>query len=222
MVAVDRARCTTSSHNLSHQWRNKPDPADFSGLRRTTGQDLGPRHTDRRVSQSLEPDRISMCEDAFAMRPASIPGATGSLLVSATTVLYLVVINSQGNVDTRRVTVWVITLATCAALGTVASWSRQPKVRSIILATTGGALVGLGWLGIFSIGLLLVASGVLFVIAAVKAAAEDRSGSGALPTCLGCDRVRWSPDSASLDCLAHVGLHESRDVRPTSLGPVRE
>jgi hypothetical protein len=119
------------------------------------------------------------------MRPASISGAAGSLLVSVTTVLYLVIINSQGNVDTRRVTIWVVTLATCASLGTVASWSRQPRVRSLILATTGGALIGLGFLGIFSIGLLLIAAGVLLMVATVKAVAEDRSGSMLLAFLLG-------------------------------------
>jgi hypothetical protein len=119
------------------------------------------------------------------MRLASISGATGSPLVSLTTVLYLAIINSQGNVDRRRVTVWVVTLAACALLGTVASWSRQPRVRSIILATTAGALLGLGFLGIFSIGLLLVAAGVLLMVATLKAAAEDRSGSMVLPCLLG-------------------------------------
>jgi hypothetical protein len=93
--------------------------------------------------------------------------------VSVTTVLYLVIIDSQGNVDTRRVAVWAVTLGTCASLGTVGSWSRQPRVRSIILATTAGALLGLGFLGIFSIGLLLIAAGVLLMVATVKAVAED-------------------------------------------------
>ena len=102
----------------------------------------------------------------------------------ATTLLYLVVINSQGNVDTRRVTVWVVALVTCASLGTVASWSRQPSVRSMILAGTAGALIGLGFLGIFSIGLLLVAAGVLLTVATVKAVAEG-SGSMFLPFLLG-------------------------------------
>jgi hypothetical protein len=134
-----------------------------------------------------------MCEDVFAMRPASISGATGSLLVSVTTVLYLVIINSQGNVDTRRVAVWAVTLGTCASLGTVGSWSRQPRVRSIILATTAGALLGLGFLGIFSIGLLLVAAGVLLMVATVKAVAEDRSGSMLLPFLLGATALVGSP-----------------------------
>src|SRR5665213_1945235 len=111
------------------------------------------------------------------MRPASISGATGSLLVSLTTVLYVVVIDAQGNVDTRRSTAWVVALLTCALLGTVASWFRQPRARSMILAGTAGALLGLGFLGLFSIGLLLVASGVLLAVASVKAVAEDRSGS---------------------------------------------
>jgi magnesium-transporting ATPase (P-type) len=119
------------------------------------------------------------------MRPASISGATGSSLVLLTTVLYLVVIDSQGNADTRRVTAWVVTLVTCASLGTLASWSCQPRVRSIILAVTAGALLGLGLLGIFSIGLLLVAAGVLLSVAAMNAVAEDRSGSLLLPSVLG-------------------------------------
>ena len=134
-----------------------------------------------------------MCEDAFAMRPASISGVTGSLLVSLTTVLYLVIINEQGNGDTWRVTVFVVTLVTCASLGAVASWSRHPRVRSIILATTAGALLGFGFLGIFSIGLLLLAAGVLLTVATVKAVAEDRSGSMLLPFLLGATAFVGAP-----------------------------
>jgi hypothetical protein len=104
--------------------------------------------------------------------------------VSVTTVFYLVLIDSQGS-DDSRVLVWAIALASCASLGAVASWSRAPEVRSVILAATGGALLGLGWLGIFSIGLLLVASGALFVIGARTAAEEDHARSGALAFALG-------------------------------------
>ena len=111
------------------------------------------------------------------MRPGSIPGVVGSLLVSATILLYLIVIGLQGNVDTRRVALWAITLATCAMLATYASWSSSPRVRSIGFAIAAGALIGLGWLGIFSIGLLLIAAGVLLLVATAKALAEDGSGS---------------------------------------------
>jgi hypothetical protein len=55
----------------------------------------------------------------------------------------------------------------------------------MILAVTAGALLGLGFLGIFSIGLLLVAAGVLLSVAAMNAVAEDRSGSLLLPSVLG-------------------------------------
>jgi hypothetical protein len=113
--------------------------------------------------------------------------------VSATAVLYLVLIDSQGSTDARRVSVWGIALATCAAVGAVASWSRQPGVRSISLAVTGGALLGLGWLGIFSIGLLLIASGVLFVVGARTAAAEDPAHSGALAFALGAIALAAAP-----------------------------
>jgi hypothetical protein len=134
-----------------------------------------------------------MCEDASAMRPASISGATGGLLVLATTLLYLVIIDLQGNVDTRRVTVWVATLVICASFATVASWSRRPRVRSLTLATTAGTLFGLGFLGIFSIGLLLVAAGVLLSVATVKAAAEDCSSSMLLPFLLGAIALAGAP-----------------------------
>jgi hypothetical protein len=119
------------------------------------------------------------------MRPASIPGAAASLLVSATTLAYLALIDSQGSADSRRVTVWGIALATCAALGAVASWSRQAKMRSIMLAVTGGALFGLGLLGIFSIGLLLIVSGVLLIAGSRAAAAEVPSHSGPVAVALG-------------------------------------
>jgi hypothetical protein len=127
------------------------------------------------------------------MRPASIPGATGSLLVWVTAVLYLMLIDAQGSTDARRVSVWGIALMTCAAVGAVASWSREPKARSISLAVTGGALLGLGWLGIFSIGLLLITSGLLLVVGAWTAAAEDPAESGALAFVLGAVALAAAP-----------------------------
>ena len=54
----------------------------------------------------------------------------------------------------------------------------------MILATTAGALLGLGFLGIFSIGLLLVGAGLLLSVAAMKAV-EDSSISLLLPSVLG-------------------------------------
>jgi hypothetical protein len=127
------------------------------------------------------------------MRPASIPGATGSLVVSATAVLYVMLIDAQGSTDPRRVSVWGIALTTCAAVGAVGSWSRQPKVRSISLAVTGGALLGFGWLGIFSIGMLLIVSGALLVVGARTAAAEDPAQSGALAFALGVVALAAAP-----------------------------
>ena len=111
------------------------------------------------------------------MRPGSIAGVAGSLLVAATAALYLVVIGSQGNVNTRRVASVAVMLAACALLAMYASWAPSPRVRSVAFAVAAGALLGLGWLGIFSIGLLLIAAAVLLLIAASRAFAEDGSGS---------------------------------------------
>jgi hypothetical protein len=122
--------------------------------------------------------RRTICEDVEhcpVMRPASIPGATASLLVWATTLLYVVLVDSQGSADSQRVTAWGISLATCGAVASTASWSRRPEVRSIMLAMTGGALLGLGGLGIFSIGLLLIVSGTLLIVGARAAVVESPS-----------------------------------------------
>jgi hypothetical protein len=61
------------------------------------------------------------------------------------------------------------------------------------LATTAGALIGLGLLGSFSIGLFLVAAGVLLGVAAVKTAAEDRRGWPFIPVLLGAIALVGAP-----------------------------
>ena len=127
------------------------------------------------------------------MRPGSIAGAVGSLLVAATAVLYLVVIGSQGNVDTRRVASVAIMLAVCALLGMYGAWAPSPKVRSVVFAIAAGALLGLGWLGIFSIGLFLVAAGVLLLFAASKALAENGSDSVVIAVLCGAIALAGAP-----------------------------
>ena len=127
------------------------------------------------------------------MRPGSVAGVVGSLLVVATAVLYLVVIGLQGNVDTRRVASVLIMLAACALLAMYASWASSARVRSVVFAIAAGALFGLGWLGIFSIGLLLIAAGVLLLVAASRALAADRSGSVGIAVLCGAAALAGAP-----------------------------
>ena len=63
----------------------------------------------------------------------------------------------------------------------------------MILATIAGALLGLGFLGIFSIGLPLVVASVLLTVASVKAVAEDCSDSMLLPSLLGATAFVGAP-----------------------------
>jgi hypothetical protein len=119
------------------------------------------------------------------MRAGSVPGAIGILLVLTTTVLYLAIIDSQGDTGSRRTIGVVIALLLSAALGVVASWSLPAKSRSAIFAVAAGSLLGLGWLAIFSIGLLLLASGALFAFAALKVLAEAQAASVAPPLIAG-------------------------------------
>ena len=119
------------------------------------------------------------------MRAGSVPGAIGSLLVLTTTVLYLAIIGSQGDTGSRRTVGVVVALLISAALGATACWSWPAKSRSAIFAVAAGSLLGLGWLAIFSIGLLLFASGVLFAFAALRVLAEAQATSVGLPLIAG-------------------------------------
>lgn len=86
-----------------------------------------------------------VCEAGF------LPGAIGSLVALATTVLYLAILDSQGDVESRRTAGVVVVLVLAAALGLVASWSVSAEPRSSAFAVAAGSLLGLGWLAIFSI-----------------------------------------------------------------------
>lgn len=133
------------------------------------------------------------------MRAGSVPGAIGSLLVLTTSVLYFAIINSQGDTGSRRTIGVVVALLISAALGVVASCSLPAKSRSAIFAVAAGSLLGLGWLAIFSIGLLLLASGALFAFAALKVLAEAQATSVALPLTAGAIVACRSASAAALD-----------------------
>ena len=160
-----------------------------------------------------------MCEDVFAMRPASISGATGSLLVSVTTVLYLVIINSQGNVDTRRVAVWAVTLGTCASV-TRDCW--------VVVSPTEGSEHHLGdhcrrapRVGFPRNFLDWAAPGCSGRSSDGRHSEGGRRrpfGFHVASVSSGCDRACWKPDSAALDHLA-LAAAEGSDTRPTSPGP---
>lgn len=108
------------------------------------------------------------------MRIVSIAGIGGSAVAGGTTLLYIAIIRSQGDQSAASVTPWAVTFLICAILGLVASYLESPRSRSLLFAVTAGTMLGVGFLAIFSIGTLLILAGVLFALAASRAATSGR------------------------------------------------
>lgn len=119
------------------------------------------------------------------MRIVSIAGIGGSAVAAGTSVLYLAIIESQGTESVASVAPWAVTFASCAVLGAVASFVESPRSRSLLFAATAGTMLGAGFLAIFSIGMLLILAGVLFALAASRAAARGRPRDFVLPWIVG-------------------------------------
>ena len=82
--------------------------------------------------------------------------------------MYLAIIRSQGDQSVGSVTPWAATCLVCVVLGVTASFVDSPRSRSLLFAAAAGTMVGVGFLAIFSIGLLLILSGALFALAASR------------------------------------------------------
>jgi hypothetical protein len=114
------------------------------------------------------------------VRIVSITGVGGSAVAGGTTLLYLAIIRSQGDQSVASVTPWAVTFLICAILGVVASYLESPRSRSLLFAASAGTMLGVGFLAIFSIGILLILAGVLFAIAASRAATSGRARDAGL------------------------------------------
>ena len=119
------------------------------------------------------------------MRIVSIAGIGGSAVAGGTALLYVAIIRSQGDQSAARVTPWAVTFLICAILGLVASYLESPRARSLLFASTGGTMLGVGFLAIFSIGTLLILAGVLFALAASRAVTSGRVRDGAMAWVVG-------------------------------------
>ena len=104
------------------------------------------------------------------MRTVSVAGIGGSAVSGGTTLLYLGIIRSQGDQSVASVTPWALTFLSCAFVGVVASFVESPHWRLLLFPATAGTMLGVGFLAVFSIGSLLIVAGVLFAIAASRAA----------------------------------------------------
>ena len=112
------------------------------------------------------------------MKITSRVGFAGACVVLATTVLYLVIIDSEGNNGPAAIAPWVAILTVSGSVAAVGAWLPSPRARSTIFAVTAAAMVAVGFLAIFSIGMLLLVGGTLLARAALSAAAEIRPPRG--------------------------------------------
>jgi hypothetical protein len=99
---------------------------------------------------------------ASAVRPrVNLAGAIAAVLAGAVTLVYVGIILIQGEEDVGR----VVLVASTIAGGALASWAGSvvdhTRARSSLLGAAAGALLGLGYLALFSIGILLALAGVV-------------------------------------------------------------
>jgi hypothetical protein len=99
--------------------------------------------------------------------------------------LYLAIIRSQGDQSVASVTPWAVTFLLCAIVGVVASYVESPRSRSLLFAAVAGTMLGVGFLAIFSIGMLLILAGVLFALAASRAVTSGRVRDALMPWVVG-------------------------------------
>ena len=119
------------------------------------------------------------------VRIVSIAGIGGSAVAGGTAVLYLALIRSQGHQSVATITPWAVTFLICTIIGVVASYLESPRSRSLLFATIAGTMLGVGFLAIFSIGMLLILAGVLFAHAASRPVTSGRVRDALMPWAVG-------------------------------------
>lgn len=112
---------------------------------------------------------------------ANVPGLFAAVLAGVITVGYLGLIAAEGGGnDPGRVALVASTIGGAATAAWIGSVLGNGRVRSSLLGAAAGVLLSLGYLALFSIGILLILAGILAVAAAVKEAAHSRQVASTL------------------------------------------
>lgn len=100
------------------------------------------------------------------MRPARVDGmaVAASVLAMAMLFVYLSVIRQQGNAPAA----WAVAALTAGAAGAAYGAAVAAPYRRAALALAGLGLIAIGMLAILTIGLPILAAGVLCLVAAVR------------------------------------------------------
>ena len=107
------------------------------------------------------------------MRHVSAAGVCGGVLTLAVSVLYVAILISQGDTSVAQSTPWVVLFVAVGLLGLAASFTTRSRLRLQVFAVCAAVMLAVGVLAIFSIGILLVAAGLLFASAAINARRTD-------------------------------------------------
>jgi hypothetical protein len=104
---------------------------------------------------------------ARVARPTNPAGITAAVLAAATLVGYLGLILAEGSSnDWGRVLLTSSTIAVAAAGAWIGSVAATGAARAGALGGAAGILLGLGYLALFSIGLILIVTGLIALGAA--------------------------------------------------------
>lgn len=105
-------------------------------------------------------------------------GWIAAAIAGATAIVYIVVIVGQGEAEVGRVILVLAMILTGAVAAAVGGSAADPSVERLLLGGASGLLLSLGFLGLFSIGLLLLIAGIVSTIAWVRAMAAGGAARG--------------------------------------------
>jgi hypothetical protein len=132
---------------------------------------------------SARPDAISLARDAphadhrARLPRISIAAAIACALAVATLATYLVLLSQQGTPPSNdRVLLIAAAIAILSLVTGVAALVREARTRLMLLGVSTPGLLGVGFIGAWSIGIPLLLAGILAGGAAVPAARASRIG----------------------------------------------
>ena len=115
-------------------------------------------------------------------RPGTILAAVAAGIAFVMVVVYLLLIQNQGDGMGLRVLLISSCIAAAGACAAGAAWSSSPHRRLVLMAAAAGGLISLGIIGMWSIGFPLFIGGVLATIGAVRLASSiGHAGRSRLP-----------------------------------------
>jgi hypothetical protein len=96
-------------------------------------------------------------------------GLIASAIAGATSIVYIIIILAQGEADVGRVMLVLAMILGAATAAAVGGATANVTMKNVLLGGASGGLLSLGYLALFSLGLLLLAAGVVSTIGWTRA-----------------------------------------------------